>query len=152
MNFIKTHKKEFALLVVAGVIVIFCVVLFAIVWFQGSKETYGDRLEGIEDVELSDGYIKDIIDIIKKDRDYVTKVTYNLEGKLLSFLVTVKDETSLEEAKTIGDLIIPNLTKKELEFYDIQLYLLDSNTNKESKYPVIGYKHKTSEEFVWSNN
>lgn len=152
MNFIKKHKQESILLLIVILILLFSGITFAIVWFQGSSDTYGDRLDGIDKVELSDEYIKEAIDAIKKDREYITKVTYNLEGKLLSFLVTVKDETDVNTAKTMSDAILSSFKEEELEFYDIQLFVSDSGTLEESKYPIIAYKHKTSEAFVWSNN
>lgn len=152
MNFIKKHKQESILLLIVILILLFSGIAFAVVWFQGSSDTYGDRLDGIDKVELSDKYIKEAVDAIKKDRDYVTKVTYSLEGKLLSFLVTVKDETDINTSKTMGDVIISSFKEEELKFYDIQLFVSDSGTIEESKYPIIGYKHKTSEAFVWSNS
>lgn len=151
MNFIKKHKKEFILFVIAVLIILFCGITFVVMWFAGSSDIYGNRLEGIEEVKLSDSYIKDIEGFIK-EKDFVTKVNHNLEGRLLSFMVTVSDEVDIETAKQVGTIVINNLSEDELKYYDIQLYLLDSNTKEESRFPFIGYKHKTSEGFIWSNN
>lgn len=152
MKFIKTHKKEVVLLVVAVVFLLFSLTTFAIMWFAGSSDKYGDRLAGIEKVELSDKYITDISDSIKKEQAYITKISYHLEGKLLSFFLTVKDDTTIDTVKKIDETIITKFKKDELKFYDIQVYVKDSGSNKESKYPIIGYKHKTRDVFVWSNN
>ena len=151
MKFIKNHLKEFILMLIAGGILIFCGVSFAIMWFAGGSDVYGDRLDGIENVKLSDTYIKDVIKNIK-EKEFVTDATYSLNGRLLSFIVTVADETNVDEAKKIGQIIIQGFNEEELAYYDLQFYLKDSGVNEESRYPFIATKHKTSSEFVWSNN
>ena len=50
------------------------------------------------------------------------------------------------------NLVVDSFSKSEKKFYDLQIYLEEENPNEESKYPKIGYKHKTKDEFVWSNN
>ena len=82
----------------------------------------------------------------------------NLEGRLLSVSVKVKSYTDKNETKKIGDIIKENLKEEELSFYDIQLYISFEEEEKKEEteenkvYPIIGYKHKTSDSFVWSNN
>src|SRR5574344_36254 len=139
MNFIKKHKKEFILLAIVILIILFCGIAFTIMWFSGNGDRYGDRLDGIEKVELKDSHLNDVVKAVKDGKDYVNKVNYHVEGKLVSFLVTVKDETNADSAKEVRDIVKKKLTKNELAYYDVQLFLLDSNTNKEARYPLIGY-------------
>lgn len=151
MNFIKSHLKEFILLIIAVLIILFCGISFAVMWFSGgSNDVYGDRLADIEDVKLSD--LNEITNSIKSEKEYVNNISYNIEGKLISFIVKVNEGTDVDSTKTIGDSLISKLTEEELAFYDIQLYILDSLDNEESRFPIIGYKHKKSEVFQWSNN
>ena len=120
-------------------------------WFGGSGEVYGNRLEGIEKVPVSEGYLNDIEKALKENES-VTKATSNIEGRLINFIVTVNDDTSISSAKELSKVVRDNFTESELKFYDIQIYVLDSGANETSTYPIIGYKHKTTEDFVWSNN
>lgn len=158
MKFIKNHKTEFILLVTVGLILLVSVIMFLVVWFQGTNNKYGDRLNGIEKVELKDGYMKSLLSKIKEEKEYVVEDNYNLEGRLLSVFVKVKSYTDKNETKKIGDIIKENLKEDELSFYDIQLYISfeeddKKEENEENKvYPIIGYKHKTNDSFVWSNN
>lgn len=151
MKFIKNHLKEFILILIAGGIIVFCGVSFAIMWFAGESNVYGDRLDGIEKVKLSDSYMKDIVKKIK-EKQFVTEATYNINGRLVSFIVTVADGTNVDEAKNLGQIVIQGFNEEELAFYDLQLSLKDSGTLEESRYPFIATKHKTSSVFVWSNN
>ncbi len=148
MKFIKNHKVEFALLMVVVTLILVFGIVFCVMWFSGSNNEYGNRLEGIDKVKLSDGYIKDIDEELKKE-EFVKSVKHTLEGRLVSFIVTVEDDTDVTKAEALGEKIIANFEEKELAYYDIQLYLKDSKNDEESKYPVIGYKHKTEENFVW---
>ena len=84
MKFIKNHKTEFILLVMVGVVLLVSAIMFLVVWFQGSNNKYGDRLNGIEKVELKEDYINSLLGKIKKEKEYVTEAKYNLEGRLLS--------------------------------------------------------------------
>lgn len=155
MKYIKSHKKEFVLLAVAMIILIISGVMFLVIWFQGSNNKYGDRLEGIESVSLQESYITDILNKVK-DKDFITSGSYNLEGRLLSITLNVKHDTNKDEVKKQSNIIIENLKEEELKYYDIQLYIVfenEENIEEENKiYPIIGYKHKTSDAFVWSNN
>lgn len=151
MNFIKSHLKECILAIIAGLIVIFCGVSFAIMWFAGGSDVYGNRLDGIEKVKLSENYIKDVIKNLE-EKEFVSKATYNLQGRLLSIMITVNDDTNIDDAKNLGKIVIQGFNEEELAYYDLQVFLKDSGTKEESRYPFIGTKHKTSEEFVWSNN
>lgn len=151
MKFIKHHLKEFILIIIAGGILLFCGISFAIMWFAGGKDVYGDRLEGIEKVKLSDSYIKDVTKKLK-EKEFVTEVNYSLKGRLLSFVIIVADETNVDEAKKLGDIVIQGFNEEELAYYDLQICLNDTGTKEESLYPFIATKHKTSEVFVWSNN
>lgn len=150
MKFFKKHMKESIFLTVFLVIIFTCLITFLIMWFGGNGDKYGTRLEGIKEVPLSDSYLNEISSAVK-DEKTVSKATIDVEGRLVNIIINVKDETSLDDAKKLSGIVKDNFTKDELAFYDIQIFVVDSGTNKESNYPIIGYKHKTSNDFVWSN-
>lgn len=151
MKYFKKHKVELICLIIFVVLLLGCLGVFLMLWFGGSGEVYGNRLEGIEKVPVSEGYLNDIEKALKENES-VTKATSNIEGRLINFIVTVNDDTSISSAKELSKVVRDNFTESELKFYDIQIYVLDSGANETSTYPIIGYKHKTTEDFVWSNN
>ena len=106
-------------------------------WFGGSGEVYGNRLEGIEKVPVSEGYLNDIEKALKEN-EKVTKVSSHIEGRLINFMITVNDDTSISSSKELSKIVKDNFTESELKFYDIQVYVLDSGANETSKYPIIG--------------
>lgn len=159
MKFIKKHKQEFILLAIILFILLACGIAFLVMWFSGNGDKYGDRLDGIESYSMSSNYLGDKVSILK-DVNHVLSVDYNVEGRLVSFIIKVEDDTDIEDAKKVGDIIIKNFKEEELSYYDFQVYLTDSGASlkayeedTEDKvklvYPAIGYKHKTSDSFVW---
>lgn len=151
MKYFKKHKVELICLIIFIVLLLGCLGVFLMLWFGGSGEVYGNRLEGIEKVPVSEGYLNDIEKTLKEN-EKVTKVSSHIEGRLINFMITVNDDTSISSSKELAKIVKDNFTESELKFYDIQVYVLDSGANETSTYPIIGYKHKTTEDFVWSNN
>jgi hypothetical protein len=151
MKFLKKHLIEIIIFIIFFGIVIFGLTSFLMLWNSGSGNKYGNRLNGISKVELGDQYLNDTMKKIKEN-EIVNKVNSNITGRIIKYIITVNNGTDLNKAKELTKVVVESLEEDELEFYDVQVYLLEENANEESKYPKIGYKHKTSESFVWSNN
>ena len=151
MEFIKKHKL--------GVIITTFGLLFLILVFFGIKglfysgsgrDVYGNRLEGIKDVPIASEHIETIKTSLLETKK-VNTVTYYLKGKIMQFHVDVMADVDLNNGKSIADKIIETLDVDVKKFYDIQVFLTSKEVEGETLYPVIGYKHKTSLIFNWSN-
>lgn len=151
MKFVKKHLVEIIIFIIFFGIVIFGLTSFFMLWNAGSGNKYGTRLNGISKVELGDKYLNSTMKQIKEN-EIVSKVNSNITGRIIKYIITVKNGTDLNAAKNLTTIVVESLKEDELAFYDIQVYLLEEDANEESKYPKIGYKHKSSEAFVWSNN
>ncbi len=150
MKFFKRHMKESIFLMVFLVIILICLIAFLVMWFGVNGDRYGTRLDGIKEVPLSDSYLKDITDEVK-DESIVSKATVDVKGRLVNFIITINSGTALDDSKKLSTIVEDNFTEDELSFYDIQIFIVESGSSEDSKYPIIGYKHKTSDDFVWSN-
>ena len=148
MKFIKNHK----LLVAFIILLIVCIILAIFLLNQligGNKEgEYGDRLKGIEKVEITDKQETNIEKEISKEES-VEKVKYDLRGRLVNIIVDVKDEIELDKVKEIGTKILEHFDEEQLSYYDIQIFI-NSDNKKSEKYPIIGYKHKTKDAISWN--
>ncbi|MCI5552612.1 MAG: hypothetical protein MR388_02080 [Tenericutes bacterium] len=146
MEFIKKNKILVSLLVIA---IVFFAAIMIIIFSNlsiGNNE-YGNRLDNIEKYPISDEAINEIkTDISSYEK--VTSVSYNLEGKLANFILTVDDSLEEETAKNYANKILENLSDDVKSYYDIQV-LVDSDNEESEVYPIIGYKHKTTDMFVW---
>ena len=148
-NFIKNNKVT----VVAFIIcVIFVVLVFAIkLTFFPNEGTaiYGDRLDGIEKVEITDKQQKEIIKSLE-DKDEVKSADTDIKGRTLNVLITVNDDVELDPAKALTSSVIDNLKKDQTSFYDIQVFI--SKDNDDTRFPIIGYKHQNKDGFSWTKD
>ena len=148
-NFIKNNKVT----VIAFIIcVIFVILVFALkLTFFPNEGTaiYGDRLDGIEKVEITDSDQKNIIKSLE-EKDEVKNADTDIKGRTLSVLITVNDDVELDSSKALTSSVIDNLKKDQTGYYDIQIFI--SKDNDDTRYPIIGYKHKDKDEFSWTKD
>ncbi|MDD3186961.1 MAG: hypothetical protein PHD02_00600 [Bacilli bacterium] len=150
MKFIKENKVLSIAILIFLILMIFAGVgLYKIIIPDSGESLYGNRLDGIESVPISEETISEIkSEIIATEK--VETVEYDLKGKLANFMITVKADTDKVSAEALTDKILSNLTDEQKDFYDIQIFL--ATTEESEIYPIIGYKHTTSLNFTWSNN
>lgn len=150
MNFIKKHKLLFIILTLILVLLVIGLVIFGPSLFFNGNKVYGNRLNNIENYKITDSNINDIKSAIKENTN-VQEVEYEQSGRILNFKIKIVETTNVDEAKGLSNMILDNISDENKEYYDIQVFLICDNKESEI-YPKIGYKHKTSTEFVWSNN
>lgn len=149
MKFIKKNKFT--------IIAIVCFLAFMLVLIQvkniffpnTGKAIYGDRLDGIEEVEVSNSKLDKIVSKYT-DNEAVSSAKTQVRGKIINVIVTIKDEVSLEDAKGLANIVLDVLSKKQKKFYDIQV-LIDK-TNDSKQFPIIGYKHHSKETFTFTKD
>lgn len=147
-SFINEHKKGCIIGVCAFflILIIFFTIFFIIPSF--GNNVYGNRLDGIKDHEIQSSTVKKIKNKIKS-QEGVTKVSYHQEGKILNFIITVDGNTKLETAREYAEEVIKGISKKNLKYYDIQVFLnSDENT---TVYPTAGYKSNKEDKLIWGN-
>lgn len=146
-NFIKKHKKA---CIIGGILVLLFLIFFIVVFIAPlfSNDKYGDRLEGIEDHEVTDDMVNTVTEALEENEG-VTNVSYHNEGRILNFIVTIEADVELDSAKSYAEDITDNLSDDIKDYYDIEVFF---TTEEDSDiYPTIGYHHKGAEEFSWSN-
>lgn len=146
-SFFRNHKLLIIIIVIILIVIGVMIGLFSLVAPDYHKSLYGNRLENIKEHKIESKKIdkieKDITDL-----DYISKFDYNLKGKIMNFVITVSKDTSIDTSKKLGTIILDNLDKKEKGYYDIQVFVITDEKN--DNYPIIGYKHRTSEGLVWT--
>ena len=147
-NFFKTHKKQCMIGGIAFLVIFFLILIWLFIVPVFSNNKYGDRLDGIEDHKISSDTVKDIENSLKEN-DKVTDVTYNNEGRILDFIITVSNDMSTEDAKKLGDTILDKISDDDKKYYDIQI-LIDTEEENDN-YPIAGYKHKSEDNFTYGN-
>lgn len=145
-TFIKKNKYTIIAIVCFLILVLVLVQVKNIFFPNSGKAIYGERLNGIESVKIN----KEKLVSKLKENETITKASVVINGKIINAIVTVKDETSLEDAKNLTSILLDNLSKSEKKFYDVEMFI--KKTNDDVQFPIIGYKHRSKEVFSFTKD
>lgn len=148
-DFIK--KNKFTLIAV-GIFLIILILLIQIknIFFPSSgRAEYGDRLEGIEEVEITTSKQQKIVKSLEDD-SAIKKATIRINGRTIETIITVNDDVSVDTAKSFADKSIESLTDKEKKYYDIQVFIQKSTDSGD--FPIIGYRHHARDNFSFTKD
>ena len=146
MNFIKRNKKLLVVIVIFLVALVGAVQLKNILFPSGGA-IYGNRLEGIEEVEVSKDLDKQILELLK---DGIMKADVRISGRIVNIHITVNGDVSVATAKSYADKTLTQFAEKQLKYYDIQVFMKKDVESKE--FPIIGYKHQDKSGFTWTKD
>lgn len=123
MEYIKNHKLTVFIIIVYIIVVAFAYFLYKLFIGSSGLPVYGDRLDGIEDVPISEEQIENIKEEIEKT-DFVLKVTKPyLNGKVLKVVIYVSDKAGIDPSKALAAKVSEILTEEQKAFYDVEVFL-----------------------------
>ena len=148
----KKLKMTFLILIVV-VIFVLCYGIIKVVLPDSEISLYGNRLEGIEGVALTDERFTKTNELIKSNEFINTAKSYST-GRIVNIIIDVKKDTGLLQIEAMLDKVLELYNEKEQAYYDFQVFVTceEEKDSEDSAYPIIGSKHKTSLSFKWSNN
>ena len=132
------------LLILILILILIAIKVFIFPSYKVSK--YGNRLDNIESVKLSDSRFSEIKDGFEKI-DGFNIDNFRVSGKIVNIYVKADDSIDFNKVKHGCDKLVKSFSDEELKFYDFQVFV----TGNGDKYPVIGYKNKNSEGLRWSS-
>jgi len=150
MKYIKNNKLTVFIIAIFVIVVIIGGYLYNALFGQGRSGIYGNRLDGIDEVEISKKQYKEIESKLKENEN-VLKVSTDLKGKIVNIIITVKDEVTKEQAKEIAGTSLSNFDEEQLKFYDIQIFVKKENEEL-NDFPIIGYKQNGKNGLSWSKD
>ena len=141
-KFLKKNKKIITIVSIALLVLIAFLLIYKI--FFGSSGS--DRYEGIKSHKLSKTEINDVTKVIKGLNNVKSSKVY-VDSKIIKIFVKLKDDVEFDAVKDVATKTISKIDKNNLKFYDLEFFVESKDDSK--TYPKIGYKHKSSENFVW---
>lgn len=109
---------------------------------------YGNRLDGIDKVKITDEKKNEIIKMIK-EKVGIKDAKINIQGKIINVSITASEkENTKEEMQKLCTEILLKFSSEEIKFYDFQFFIKNEDLN----YNMIGYKNKISEEISYSDD
>ena len=136
MNNIKKFYKNNRIYCILMGVSIFCLALIAV---------HGDRLNGIESVQITDDHINEMVSEIEKN-ELVEKASISVKGKIVYITVTLKDGKR-QDAEGIAVKSLSGLTEDEKAFYDVSFAF---TKNEDETFPILGYKKSDATIISWS--
>lgn len=150
MSFIKKNKYTIIVIVAFIFVVFIGAKAMQILVPNEGKAIYGDRLAGIEEVKIKDTTMEQALGQLKENA-MVVDASQVTRGKLVTFIVTVTDETSTESSKTLADVAIASFGEDQKSYYDFQV-IIQKNDEALNDFPIIAYKHHNQTNFVWTKD
>lgn len=149
MKLIKKYK--IILIIVFILIMLFGTLgIIKLLYPDSSKSFYGTRLEGIEQVEISDKTYEKVKKVLT-DTEKVSTVKAYSNGRVVNIILKVKKDVDTITSEGLADKAFENFEENEKSYYDFQVFIT-SEDDKDEAYPKIGYKSKSSLSFKWTNN
>ena len=109
---------------------------------------YGNRLDGIDKVKITDEKKNEIIKMIK-EKAGIKDAKIDIQGKIINVSITASEkENTKEEMQKLCTEILLKYSSEEIKFYDFQFFIKNEDLN----YNMIGYKNKISEEISYSDD
>lgn len=140
LNFLKKNifLTIMGLFVLIGAIIILVVTLD---FFISGNNAYGNRLKGIEKVEISKKDMNNISSTIKEN-EQVESASVRLQGKIIYITINLKEGVNSDQAKQIAASTLEHFDAEELDFYDIGYFLKGAG---EPGFNITGSKKAKAE-------
>lgn len=150
MNKIKKFYKNNRVYCILMGISIFCIALICVLgvgYFinQTKNSVYGNRLNGIDSVIISDEHKNEVIDAIKENGN-VSKAVINVKGKIIYINVYLEDG-KIDDAQSLAIKSLNCFTDDEKEFYDINFSFVKEGDNG---FTIMGYKKSDAAIISWT--
>ena len=140
-------NRGFAIIcALALILFIIMVVIFVKLLVGGSSNKYGNRLDGIDKVKISNEIYESVKEEVK-DVEGVNDVSVRLQGKIVYTTIELSDSISSDKAKEIAKNTLDNYTEDELKYYDFSFFL--KWKGEESDKVITGNKHHNLEDITW---
>lgn len=152
LDVINRHKGLSIVLGLSFILFVIMLVIFISLFFGNGEGKYGNRLDGIEEVELSKNQLKDIEKALKED-ERIADAKVRLQGKIVYINFEINPDVSTDTAKEIASSTLENFSEEELSFYDfgyLVKWITIDEEEKEQINAIAGTKHHLLENITWS--
>lgn len=148
-KYIKDHKIIVAATIFLIVLIIAAFFIKEMFFKNSDNAVYGNRLDGIETVKITNSEQKDLISTLEGDSS-VSNASYSLQGKIVNVIITVNDDVGIDTAKGLCGKILEKFNDDQKKFYDFQVFI--KKKNGENDFPIIGYKQNNKDNFSFTKD
>jgi len=151
-KFYKEHRIFTILMAIAIVcIILICTVLIQCFYVGNGTDKYGNRLEGIENYEITDERQNDIKDKLIENAKVKT-ASLTITGKIIYIDISFETNAELVEAETIASELLNEFSEEEKGYYDFNITLKQDATSTSDGFLISGAHNKNGNGLIWNNN
>ena len=151
----KKFWHQYRIFIILMSIVLICMVIMGIIlgilFFKGGNNKYGDRLDSIKNVKVTDKIKDQVISETVKD-EKVTKAKVDVSGKTIYITIYLENVSTVIEAQGKVVNAINTLPEEIKKKYDIWFILLQDKTDKVPEIKIMGCQNVLGNGLVWNNN
>ncbi len=145
IRFLNKFKLTIIMLVFITVSVILFISFKSFIYPEDSKSVYGDRLEGIENVTITDDKLNEVITKTTA-LETIESCRIDIYGKIVNIVAVSNLKGTEVKVKEVFNTVLEEFDDDVKAYYDFQFFA----SNEVLKYSLIGYKNKTTEEPVYT--
>ena len=147
---LKGNKYTVIAIIIFALVLVFGMVLYRFLFPNSGKAIYGNRLDGIDKVQINEKDQKSMASKLEENA-MIDEAKMRISGKILKYTITIKKGIKKEDATSLNNTVLGLLSQSEIEYYDIQIdYYNTTDSGKE--YLMQAYKNKTSKTFSYSGD
>ena len=151
----KKFWHQYRIFIILMSIVLICMVIMGVIlgilFFKGCNNKYGDRLDSIKKVKVTDKIKDQVISETVKD-EKVTKAKVDVSGKTIYVTIYLENVSTVIEAQGKVVNAINTLPEDIKKKYDVQFILLQDKTDKVPEIKIMGCQNVLGNGLVWNNN
>ena len=158
MEILKKIKELWArnrIVFVLVCILITCFIAIIVVastfFITDNKSNYGDRLDHIEEYEITEEFKSSYIDSLKENK-IVSDVSLRTSGRIIYVTIKYNADTSMDEAKSVAAKSMELFSERILSYYDISLTILSVGEKENEGFTLMGARNTNGNGVVWNNN
>lgn len=137
----------FILLVCFITIMVVCFTFF----FGGNESEYGDRLNGVENHEVTETFKEEYKSELISD-DLVSDASIRTSGRVIYVNIKFANDTALVEAQSKATASLEKFADNILDYYDINFILSCDETDNSEGFTILGARNVSGSGIVWNNN
>ena len=156
MKRIKKFYREHRVFTILMAIILVCLIIITTILIQcfyigKGTDKYGDRLDGIEEHEISSAKIDDY-EVNLANNEKVKSAKLDITGRIIYIKVIYETNCSLEEAESIAAKSLDSFTEDDKGFYDFNITLEKDATETSDGFLISGAHNKNGNGMSWNNN
>lgn len=145
------NNRVYSILMIISIICVVAILVGVLLYFLGqtSKDKYGNRLDGIESVQINNDRITEIEKKITEN-ELVKSTEMDIRGKLIYVTIILNNGTHTD-SESIAQTSLELFSEEEKAFYDIQYIVDNKDDSTTENFPIMGYIKAGNSVIKWTN-